>query len=181
MRNIEKEVQAAEFIAVMTDETTNISDKSQVVITICYVMNGMLVERFWDFFNPVDLFSETLFNFLNDELSLLIGQNPEMLISQTCDGAVALSRVNRGVQARMREVYNNVYFVHCYALQLNLIIQKAVSQNTAIRIFFSSLAGIPSFLRSSLRMSVLENITWISICLALPIQDGTSKLELSML
>ena len=70
-----------------------------------------------------------------------------------------LSGVNRGVQAKMREVYNNAYFVHCYAHQLNLIIQKAVSQNTAVRTFFSSLAGIPSFFsRSSLRMSVLENI-----------------------
>ena len=75
-RSIEKEVQAAEFIAVMTDETTDISDKSQVVITFRYMKNGMPVERFWGFFNPVDLLSETLFNLLNDEVKPLIGQKP---------------------------------------------------------------------------------------------------------
>ena len=154
-QSMEKEVQAAEFLATMTDETTDISDKSQVVITFRYMKNGMPVERFWGFFNPVDLLSETLFNLLNDEVKPLIGQNPEKLISQTYDGAAVLRGVNRGVQAKMREVHNNAYFVHCYAHQLNLIIQKAVSQNTAV-----SLAGIPSFFsRSSLRMSVLENIT----------------------
>ena len=142
----------------VTDETTDISDKSQV-ITFRYVKNGMPVERFWGFFNPVDLLSETLFNLLNDELNPLIGQNLKKLISQTYDGAAVLSGVNGGIQPRMKEAYDDAYFVHCYAHQLNLIIQKAVSQNTAVRIFFSFLAGILSFFSRSLRMSVFENVT----------------------
>ena len=97
---------------------------------------------------------------MHDHLSSLIGNEPGKLVAQTYDGAAVLNGVNRGVQARMREVYNNAYFVHCYAHQLILIIQKAASQDSKVRIFFSSLAGIPTFFsRSSLRMSVLESIT----------------------
>ena len=81
---------------------TDISDKSQVVITFRYVKDGMLVERFWGFFNPVDLLSEILFNLLNDGMNPSIGQNPEKLISQTYNGAVVLSGVDRGLEARMR-------------------------------------------------------------------------------
>ena len=158
--NIEKEIISAEFVAVMTDETTDVSDKSQVIVTFRYVRDNKPVERFQSFFNPADLTSETLFSLLHDHLSSLIGNEPGKLVAQTYDGAAVLSGVNRGVQARMREVYNNAYFVHCYAHQLILIIQKAASQDSKVRIFFSSLAGIPTFFsRSSLRMSVLESIT----------------------
>ena len=97
---------------------------------------------------------------LANELQPLIGNNPEKLVAQTYDGAAVLSGVNRGVQARMKEVYNNAHFIHCYAHQLNLIVQKAASQNSSVRIFFANLAGIPSFFsRSSLRISALERIT----------------------
>ena len=65
-----------------------------------------------------------------------------------------------GVQAIIKETYTNAHFVHCYAHQLNLVMQKASSQNTQGRIFFSSLSGIPAFFsRSPQRLSVLDNIT----------------------
>ena len=159
-QEIESEIKNAEFISIMTDETTDISEKSQVVITFRYFKNVKPVERFWGFFSPEDLTSETLAKLLQDELRPLIGHEPTKLICQTYDGAAVLSGVNSGVQARMRMVYSNAYFVHCYAHQLNLIVQKAASQNPNVRIFFASLAGIPSFFsRSPFRMSALEQVT----------------------
>ena len=156
---ITKEIKSAEFLAIMTDETTDIAEKSQVVVTYRYLRGSKPVERFWSFFNPDDLTSETLSNLLQNELHPLIGEDPQKLVAQTYDGAAVLSGVNRGVQARIKEVYNNVYFVHCYAHQLNLILQRAASQNRNVRIFFASLVGIPTFFsRSSQRVSALEQI-----------------------
>ena len=83
--------------------------------------------------------SETLSNLLQNERHPLIGEDPQRLVAQTYDGAVVLSGINRGVQARIKEVYNNAYFVHCYAHQLNLILQRVASQNRKFRIFFASL------------------------------------------
>ena len=143
----------------MTDETTDIAEKSQVVVTYRYLRGSKPVERFWSFFNPDDLTSETLSNLLQNELHPLIGENPQKLVAQTYDGAAVLSGVNRGVQARIKEVYNNAYFVHCYAHQLNLILQRAASQNRNVRIFFASLVGNPTFFsRTSQRVSALEQI-----------------------
>jgi len=165
---LQSEIKSSEF-AIMTDETTDISEKSQVVITFRYVKKDKPVERFWVFFNPVDLTSETLTCLLENELQPLIGQEPEKLIAQTYDGAAVLSGVHSGVQARLKETYNNAYFIHCYAHQLNLIVQKAASQNQRARVFFASLSGIPTFFSrlecllwnffSRLRMSALEQIT----------------------
>ena len=47
--NIEKEIKAAEFVAVRTDETIDVSDKSQVIVTFRYVRDNKPVERFWSF------------------------------------------------------------------------------------------------------------------------------------
>ena len=80
---IAKEIKFAEFLAIMTDETTDIAEKSQVVVTYRYLRGSKSVERFWSFFNPDDLTSETLSNLLQNELHSLIGEDPQKLVAQT--------------------------------------------------------------------------------------------------
>ena len=58
----------------MTDETTDIAEKSQVVVTYRYVRGSKPVERFWSFFNPDDLTSETLSNLLQNQLHPLMSK-----------------------------------------------------------------------------------------------------------
>jgi len=72
------------------------------------------------------------------ELELLIKDHPHKLIAQSYDGVAALSGVNKGVQARVKELYGNAHFVHCYAHQLNLILEKATSQNSNMSECFST-------------------------------------------
>ncbi|XP_042222708.1 zinc finger MYM-type protein 1-like [Homarus americanus] len=103
--------------------------------------------------------AEALSSVLHKELQTLIGDCPHKLIAQTYDGAAPLSGVNKGVQTRIKEVYINAHFIHCYAHQLNLILGKATSQNTNVRVFFNSLSGIPAFFsKSPQRMAALENV-----------------------
>ena len=156
---IKEELKSVEYVSVMIDETTDNYDKTQMVIVLRYVIKGRPVERFWGFFNPLSTSGEDLSNVLFKELQPLIGDFPEKLICQTYDGASALSGIHKGVQTRIQEVYKNAHYIHCYAHQLNLVLEKATSQNSSVKIFFSSLSGIPAFFhRSSKRMAVLDSI-----------------------
>ena len=156
---IKEEVKHSDFLAVMIDETTDNFDVSQQVIVLRYELQGKPVERFWGFFNPKDTTAESLSTVLLNELEPLIGDCPEKLIAQTYDGAAALSGIHTGVQTRVREVYKNAHFIHCYAHQLNLILEKAASQNPNVKIFFSNLASIPAFFhKSPQRMKVMDEV-----------------------
>ena len=66
-------------------------------------------------------------------------------MAQTYDGAANLSGSRSGVQTRIKDHYPYAHFIHCYAHKLNLILQKAHSQNKNVQIFFYNLSGIPTF------------------------------------
>jgi hypothetical protein len=45
---IKEELNEAQFVALMADETTDVSEHFQVVIVYRYEMNGSVHQRFWD-------------------------------------------------------------------------------------------------------------------------------------
>lgn len=49
---IKKEIKDASFLAVMADDTTDVSEHTQMVIVLRYMLNEEIVERFWGFFTP---------------------------------------------------------------------------------------------------------------------------------
>ncbi|XP_063762101.1 uncharacterized protein LOC134879487 [Eleginops maclovinus] len=64
-----------------------------------------------------------------------------------------------GVQKKVQDVYVNAHYVHCYAHQLNLIMQQVTSHIPKVSNFFSDLAGFSSFFsRSPKRTSVLDRV-----------------------
>ncbi len=65
-----------------------------------------------------------------------------------------------GVQVKVREQYPNALFVHCYAHQLNLVMQKTTASSRPIKFFFAILASFPSFFfMSPKRMVKLNEVT----------------------
>ncbi|KAJ8881756.1 hypothetical protein PR048_018242 [Dryococelus australis] len=60
---------------------------------------------------------------------MLTDETPEKLVVQSYDDASVMSGKNTGVQARVKEIDKNAHFVHCYAHQLNLIIERCATQN----------------------------------------------------
>ena len=103
---------------------------------------------FWSFFQPTSLTAQSLASISSGELQGLVGHDSDKLIAQTYDGAAALSGIRNGVQALFKAVYPKAHFIHCYAHQLNLILRKATSANSKVRIFFNSLSGIPPFFQN---------------------------------
>lgn len=153
---IRKEIKEAPFVAVMADDTTDVSEHTQMVIVLRYLLGEEVVERFWGFFTPENQTADGLSKCILDQLNTVLEGNAEKLIAQTFDGASVMKGKKGGVQAKIRLVYNNAHFIHCYAHQLNLIMQNAASVTRGSRIFFANLSGIAAFFsRSPLRLDVL--------------------------
>ncbi|KAJ4927579.1 hypothetical protein JOQ06_015304, partial [Pogonophryne albipinna] len=67
------------------------------------------------------------------------------LIAQAYDGAAVMRGAKGGVQRKVKDVYSSAHYVHCYAHQLNLIMQQATSHIPKMRTFFSDLGGFAAF------------------------------------
>lgn len=154
------EVEQSDFVAIQADETTDSSNKNQMVFIVRYILNGNLQERFWRFIQPQGTTAEALANVIQKELEILkINEKPEKLIAQCYDGAAVMSGNIHGVQKRIKERYPQAHFVHCYAHQLNLILQKAASKHKEIKLFFANLHSFASFFsKSPKRTAVLDEV-----------------------
>ena len=95
--HIKNKISKSDFLAIVTDKTTYMQDKSQRVIVLRYKINGKVVERFWGFFNSPNLTAAALSSILLVPLKLLIGDRSDKLVAQTYDGATNLSGSRSGV------------------------------------------------------------------------------------
>ncbi|CAG9771417.1 unnamed protein product [Ceutorhynchus assimilis] len=94
--NIKKEIASSNFVSVMSDETSDISNIFQMVIVYRYTLpNGTPVERFWTFIKPNDHDAVALAGCIEESL------NPDQLISQSYDGASVMSGAHGGANVRI--------------------------------------------------------------------------------
>lgn len=153
---IKEDVKNATFVAVMVDETTNISNKAQFSIVLCYIANGQVEERFLGF---CDISLDKRASAIADLIIKFLDKFEcgDKLIAQTYDGASTMSGHLTGVQARIKELYPEALFVHCYAHVLNLVLSQRVNEIPECKIFFSTLNGIAAFFsRSPKRSTFLD-------------------------
>ena len=144
-KKIKQEIAESDYLAVMCDDTTDVSEKPQMVIVFRFEIKGKNFERFWSFFNPQNQTAKELPDILLRQLRPIIGNHSTILIAQCYDGTVNLSGTHNGVQAITKKTYPSAHFVHCYAHKLNLILQKATSVNRNVKVFFSSVSGVSEF------------------------------------
>lgn len=157
---IKREIRKSSFVAVMADDTTDISEHTQMVIVLRYVLNEEIFERFWGFFTPDDQTANGISKCILDQLEIILEGNTQKLISQTFDGANVMKGKKGGVRAKIQNIYPHAHFIHCYAHQLNLIMGNAASATRSSRIFFSNLSAIPTFFsRSPQRLLFLNKHT----------------------
>lgn len=156
-----EEVKLAKYVAIQADETTDVSTQTQLVLVLRYIDSSHKVqERFFEFIPITNTTSDSIASALLERLnSLLPNDEKQKLIAQAYDGASVMRGRKAGVQLKVREHFENAYYVHCYAHQLNLIMEQATSHITPVSIFFSDLSGISAFFsRSPKRTSILDQI-----------------------
>lgn len=152
---ITDEIKSADFVSIQADETTDISTQCQLVIVVRYIDKAHNVqERFFEFIPLQNATADTIATALLDRLSSILPDDQKTkLISQTYDGATG------GVHRKVQGVYENAQFIHCYAHQLNLIMQQVTSHITKVRQFFFDVAGFSGFFsRSPIRTDVLDRV-----------------------
>src|SRR5215469_2661102 len=155
---IVREITEADFISVIADETSDVSNIYQMVVVFRYIVKGKPTERFWNFISPEKHDSKTLTDCLLKEIEKL-GINKEKLIAQTYDGANVMRGSSSGVQALVKEIYPKAEYIHCHAHQLNLVMQNATSCNRNVRHFFGNLQAICVFFSTSpKRTKILDDI-----------------------
>lgn len=156
---ISKEIKESNFVAIMADETSDVSLKNQLVIIFRYLVNLQPVERFWSFVIPESQNAVSLASCISREIGRHLEDSPEKLIAQTYDGAAVMAGTKGGVQAIIKKKYVSAEYVHCHAHQLNLIMLNAASINRSVRVFFVNLQGICTFFSNSpQRTSILDEV-----------------------
>lgn len=155
--HISSEINQTSFVSVMADDTTDISEQTQMVIVFRYELCQSVYERFWGFFRPENQTADGLSKCLLNEINKIVKNDTSKLIAQTYDGANVMRGETGGVQTKLKQIFPNAHFVHCYAHQLNLVMKRATSAIRQVRIFFANLSGIPAFFSTSpLRLGILN-------------------------
>lgn len=158
-QEVHKEVRSADYVALISDETTDVSCQFQLVVLLRYIVNGLPVERFYTFLNPAGHDAKSLSASILSIIDPLLADNPNKLVAQSFDGAAVMSGSVNGVQKIIKDKYPYANFVHCYAHQANLVLAKATSVNKNVRIFFSDLTGLCAFFSNSpQRTNILEEV-----------------------
>jgi hypothetical protein len=136
------EINKAHYIAIQAHETDS-ATLSQLVVIVQYKLNGKIQERFLSFLQPENHTADGISKCLLEELrKIKLDETPENVIYQSYDGASVMSGRNNGVQAKIKEMYKNANYIHCYAHQLNLIVKRVASQNKQMKVFFCNLAMV---------------------------------------
>lgn len=147
-KTIKKEVEKAEFVAVMVDESPDISCTEQLCIILRYFKNNEVEDRFLEF---IDVSGDRTANALTAIILSVLDQYKckEKLIGQTYDGASVLSSEKNGVQKKIREVCPNATFVWCSAHILNLVLSKSCQRISETKQFFTVIKNLGSFFHTS--------------------------------
>ncbi|KAI5741180.1 hypothetical protein M8J76_011212 [Diaphorina citri] len=157
INEIKEETKSSNFVAIILDKTTDVSHTSQLSTILRYVAQNEVVERFIRFENvSVDRTAQALFNHIERILNEFELQTK--LICQTYDGAAVMSGEHDQLQKLLQEKYPTAMFVHCYAHELNLVLQQSVNNITACKVFYSTCSGFAAFFsRAASRSVALTN------------------------
>ena len=75
-----------------------------------------------------------------------------------------MSGQHRGLQSIVKEAYPNAHYVHCYAHQLNLVLQQTTSQIDSVRVLFAHLNSFSVFFsHSTNRVSCFDDCVAMKI------------------
>ena len=129
LRNINSKLHNASFFTIMADETTDTSNKEQVVIVLRYVDNNdfSVEEEFIGLYCVPSINSDMLVSILKDTLSRL--NLPLSKVRGQCyDGA------SNGVATQICKEEPRAVYTHCYGHSLNLAAADAIKQSKVMKL-----------------------------------------------
>lgn len=147
------------YVSIIADETSDCGHHEQMSIVVRFFDTSLNkpVEYFMGLQRLLKVDSQSIFEALNNFVEN-IGISWENVISVCFDGAANMSGCHNGVQMKCKEKNENIFYVHCYAHCLNLVLVDSIGRkNVVLFDFFGTVQLIYSFLEGSCtRHAVLE-------------------------
>ena len=128
IQKIAKSLQGSDFFTIMADETTDASNKEQVVICMRWVDNNFEAQEEFIGMHEVDSTdASTLYQVIKDVL-LRLNLSITKARGQCYDGAAAMSGCRSGVAKRIMDVEPKAIYTHCYGHSWDLAISDTVKR-----------------------------------------------------
>lgn len=156
--HIRLEINKAQFLSVMIDETPDVSHREQLTVIFRYLSETGIEERFLGFY---DVSGSRTAEVLSNQLLEILDQYQcrHKLVGQSYDGAAVMSGEHGGVQAKIRDACPMAMFVPCYAHILNLVLSRSLENIQELKTFFGHVNSIVRFFnKSSKRSNLLKEI-----------------------
>ena len=159
LRQLLKDIYAADYFALIADEATDISHNEQMCIAIRWVdCTYNIHEEALGLVQLPDTKALTLFSVIKDVLVRCSLPIPNC-IGQTYDGAANMSGIRNGVQALMKKEADHCLYVHSFAHSLNMCVQDVTKKCKLLRncmAFIFQLVQLIKFSRK--RLNLFESV-----------------------
>ena len=134
---IQNENNEADCVAVIADDTADLSNHFQNVVVFRYVVSGKVVERFWSFCYMPQGDAETISsNVLNCLNSIFPGSHDKQkLVAKCYDGASVMSGQHRGVQSIVKDASPNAHYVIAMLTSLILFCNRLFHKSLLLECF----------------------------------------------
>ena len=133
LRQITSFLQSAKFLTIMVDETTDVSNKEQVVVCFRWVDNSLEAhEEFIGLHEVESTQASVLYSVVCDILRRL-NLSISKLRGQCFDGASAMTGTRNGLVKLITDAEPRAVFTHCYGHALNLACSDAVKNSQIMK------------------------------------------------
>lgn len=178
--DIQEEINAAPFVAVEVDETTDMANEARFSVILRYVVTSKVTcevkEAFLGFDDVRDRRAPAIADYV---LGVLQKYNcVEKLVSQTYDGASVMASDLNVVKAKIGEKIPEAAFIHCYAHTLNLVLMHSGKCIPECKTFFKTVEGLATFFnKSTKRTHLLDEVVKRRLPRAAPTSSNSTLVQ----
>ncbi len=122
------------YFSIIVDDTADIAKHESVSICLRYVDDDLAIhEKFMGFIRTSTTTSAALCAILLKVMRSFGLDYESKLVGQCYDGAANMSGKKNGLSVQIRKLAKKAIYVHCYAHQLNLVIQHSCEETKLAR------------------------------------------------
>ncbi|XP_052253227.1 zinc finger MYM-type protein 1-like [Dreissena polymorpha] len=133
LRKVASDIKTNEFYTIMADETTDKSNREQVVVVFRHVDEDLNVHEDFVGFHQVNSIDATTLTSVIEDTLLRMNLSLSQCRGQCYDGASNMTGAKRGVATNILAKEERAVFTHCYGHALNLAVGDCVRQCKLLR------------------------------------------------
>ena len=128
LREIAANIHTAPFFTIMVDETTDVSNREQVVLCIRWVSKDFEVHEDFIGLYKVDQIDARTLVFVIKDVLLRLNLSLSNIRGQCYDGAACMAGIRSGVAKQLLDEEPRAVYTHCYGHALNLACGDTITQ-----------------------------------------------------